>query len=167
MNAAIADSFYKSLSKLTSEEQNRVRENVFLFLQNPKHPSLKMHKLEKLKTKGFWSAYVNMDLRIILHERAEGGWVFAYTGHHDDAYRWAETHQVEVHPRTGVLQIFRVVEEKRVVPREVRPFSTTPRTTSWTWACPPLTSSPCFLWKPRTSFRISSPAFPRTCRRGF
>jgi mRNA-degrading endonuclease YafQ of YafQ-DinJ toxin-antitoxin module len=152
MNAAIADSFYKSLSKLTSEEQNRVRENVFLFLQNPKHPSLKMHKLEKLKTKGFWSAYVNMDLRIILHEHAEGGWVFAYTGHHDDAYRWAETHQVEVHPRTGVLQIFRVVEEKRVVPREIRPLFNYPEDYLLDLGVPPSYIKPLLLVETEDQF---------------
>ncbi|WP_448568974.1 3'-5' exonuclease [Thermus sp.] len=122
MSVAIADSFYKSLAKLTREEQDRVREAVFLFLQNPRHPSLKMHKLEKLKTKGFWSLYVNMDLRIILYEHPEVGFILTYVGHHDDAYRWAENHQVEVHPRTGVLQIFRVVEETKVVPREIRPL---------------------------------------------
>lgn len=122
VNTAIAESFYKSLSRLTQEEQDRVREAVFSFLENPKHPSLKLHKLEKLKTKGFWSIYVNMDLRIILSEHAQVGWIFAYTGHHDDAYRWAETHQVEIHPKTGVLQIFRVVEEVKVVPRQVRPL---------------------------------------------
>jgi len=122
MGVAIADSFYKSLAKLTREEQDRVRETVFLFLQNPRHPSLKMHKLEKLKTKGFWSLYVNMDLRIILYEHPQVGFILAYVGHHDEAYRWAENHQAEVHPRTGVLQIFRVVEETKVVPREVRPL---------------------------------------------
>jgi len=122
VNVAVADSFYKSLSRLTREEQDRVRETAFLFLQNPKHPSLKMHKLEKLKNKGFWSVYVNMDLRIILYEHREVGFILAYTGHHDDAYLWAENHQAEVHPRTGILQIFRVVEETKVVPREIRPL---------------------------------------------
>jgi len=120
VNTAIADSFYKSLAKLTREEQNRARETVFLFLQNPKHPSLQMHRLSKIKRKGFWSLYVNDDLRIILYEHPDGAYVFVYVDHHDDAYLWAETHQVEVHPKTGVLQIFRVVEEVKVVPREVR-----------------------------------------------
>lgn len=139
MNAAIADSFYKSLAELTREEQDRVRETVFLFLENPKHPSLNMHRLERVKTKGFWSLYVNKDLRIIAYQHPEVGYILAYTGHHDDAYRWVETHQVEVHPKTGILQVFRVVEEIKVVPREVRPLSPTPRTTSWNWACPPPT----------------------------
>ncbi|WP_038069813.1 3'-5' exonuclease [Thermus scotoductus] len=122
MNAAIADSFYKSLAELTREEQDRVRETVFLFLENPKHPSLNMHRLERVKTKGFWSLYVNKDLRIIAYQHPEVGYILAYTGHHDDAYRWVETHQVEVHPKTGILQVFRVVEEIKVVPREVRPL---------------------------------------------
>ncbi|BDG19028.1 DNA helicase [Thermus thermophilus] len=122
MNAVIADSFYKSLAKLTREEQNRVRETVFLFLENPKHPSLNMHRLERVKTKGFWSLYVNKDIRIIIYQHPEVGYILAYTGHHDDAYRWVETHQVEVHPKTGILQVFRVVEEIKVVHREVRPL---------------------------------------------
>lgn len=87
MNTVIADSFYKSLAKLTREEQNRVRETVFLFLENPKHPSLNMHRLERVKTKGFWSLYVNKDIRIIIYQHPEVGYILAYTGHHDDAYR--------------------------------------------------------------------------------
>lgn len=122
VNIGIADSFFQSLSKLTREQQNQVRKAAFLLLQNPQHPSLKMHRLEKLKAKHFWSAYVDRDLRMILYEHPEVGYILAYVGHHDEAYRWAETHQAEVHPRTGMLQIFRVVEEKKVVVREIRPL---------------------------------------------
>ncbi|WP_347240591.1 hypothetical protein [Thermus sp.] len=81
MNVAIAESFYKSLSELTREEQDQVRETVFLFLQNPKHPSIKWHKLRK---KGFSSIYVNLDLRIILYEGREV-YILVYVDHHDDA----------------------------------------------------------------------------------
>jgi len=145
MSVAIADSFYKSLAKLTREEQDRAREAVFTFLQNPRYPSLKMHKLEKLKTKGFRSLYVNMDLRIILYEHPEVGFILAYVGHHDDAYRWAENHQVEVHPRTGVLQIYRVVEETRVVPREIRPLLNYPEDYLLDLGVPPSYIKPLLL----------------------
>ncbi|KGQ21516.1 3'-5' exonuclease [Thermus filiformis] len=116
------DHFFKGLEALSREEQNRVREAVFAFMQDPKHPSFKLHRLEDIKTDRFWSARVSKDLRLILYHHPEMGWIFAYVGHHDDAYRWAETHQAEVHPKLGLLQIFRVVEEVRVEPRKIKPL---------------------------------------------
>jgi len=121
-NVVLADHFLKSLGTLTREEQARVYDAVFAFIQNPRHPGLSLHRLDKVKTKGFWSIRVSLDLRMILYQHPEGLWVLAYVGHHDDAYRWAETHQVEVHPRTRMLQIYRTVEREILVMREVKPL---------------------------------------------
>jgi hypothetical protein len=43
----ISEHFYKSLSKLNQNEQTQVQRTVFDFLQNPLHPSLKLHRLER------------------------------------------------------------------------------------------------------------------------
>jgi hypothetical protein len=37
------------------------------FCKTPGTRALSLHKLDKLKTKGFWSLYVSMDLRMILY----------------------------------------------------------------------------------------------------
>lgn len=122
MQQAITNDFLKALANLTSTEQELVLDTVNLFAQNPLHPGLKLHRLDKLKNKGFWSIYVNKDIRIILYKDSSGPWILAYVGHHDDAYRWAETHRAEIHPRNGVLQIFRTVEVTQVEPRIVQPL---------------------------------------------
>ena len=118
----ISEHFYKSLSKLNQNEQTQVQRTVFDFLQNPLHPSLKLHRLERLGNGNFWSAYVNMDLRIILYKHQKLGWVFAYVGHHDDAYLWAKNHRMEIHPTTGMLQMYRTIEEEKIVTRPIRPL---------------------------------------------
>ena len=63
------------------------------------------------KEPGFWSARVNLDLRIILH-RASENVVLCYVGRHDDAYQWAERRRLETHPTTGAAQL---VELREVV----------------------------------------------------
>ena len=61
------------------------------------------------KDLGFWSARVNLDLRIILHRAGENV-VLCYVDSHDDAYRWAERRRLETHPTTGAAQLVELRE---------------------------------------------------------
>ena len=63
------------------------------------------------KDPGFWSARVNLDLRIILHRAGENV-VLCYVDSHDDAYLWAERRRLETHSTTGAAQL---VELREVV----------------------------------------------------
>ena len=48
MEFRIADTFTDSLAKLTGEEQKAVKTAAFDLQLNPAHPSLQLHKLEKV-----------------------------------------------------------------------------------------------------------------------
>jgi tetratricopeptide (TPR) repeat protein len=105
----IADTFPTSLARLTGDEQKAAKTTAFDLQLNPASPGMQFHKLGKAKDKNFWSVRVNADLRLIVH-RSEGSLLLCYVGHHDDAYRWAESRKLERHPTTGAAQIVELRE---------------------------------------------------------
>lgn len=112
----ISDTFQDSLAKLTTDEQNATKITVFELQANPANPGIQLHRLDKVKDKGFWSGRVNQDVRVILH-RQDDSLLLCYVAHHDAAYRWAERRKIEVHPVTGAAQIVEVREVVRQVER--------------------------------------------------
>ena len=111
MQFRIADTFTASLARLPNEQQRAAKTTAFDLQTNIAHPSLSLHRVTGAKEPGFWSARVNLDLRIILH-RASENVVLCYVGRHDDAYQWAERRRLETHPTTGAAQL---VELREVV----------------------------------------------------
>ena len=111
MQFRIADTFTASLARLPNEQQRAAKTTAFDLQSNIAHPSLSLHRVTGAKEPGFWSARVNLDLRIILH-RASETVVLCYVGRHDDAYQWAECRRLETHPTTGAAQL---VELREVV----------------------------------------------------
>jgi mRNA-degrading endonuclease RelE of RelBE toxin-antitoxin system len=109
MEFRIADTFTESLSKLTNQEQKAVKTAAFDLQMNPAQPSLKFHKLDRLKDARFWSVSISRDLRLIVH-KTDTSLLLCYVDHHDDAYAWARKRKIERHPRTGAAQIVEVQE---------------------------------------------------------
>jgi mRNA-degrading endonuclease YafQ of YafQ-DinJ toxin-antitoxin module len=64
---------------LTQSEQKQARKSLRLLNNNPKHPSLQIHRI---KGAPFWEAYVNMDIRIIFERNSDTLILYAI-GHHD------------------------------------------------------------------------------------
>lgn len=128
MTVLIASSFTKSLEKLTGQEQSQAKITAFDIQQNPESPGLSLHRIDRCRDPGFWSARVNQDLRVVLHKR-DGDTLLAYIGHHDDAYSWAERRRLDTHPKTGAAQIVEIREtvEEIVVQRYVEEAVKKPR----------------------------------------
>jgi len=114
MQFLIADTFSDSLARLTGEEQKLVKTAAFDFQLHPTTPGSQLHRVENARDKGFWSARVGRDLRLIVHQ-GDGSRLLCYVGHHDDAYRWAERRKLERHPRTGAMQLVEVRETVREI----------------------------------------------------
>jgi superfamily I DNA/RNA helicase len=104
MQFVIANTFQDSLGRLQNAEQNAAKLAAMELQMNPAHPGLKMHRLEKVKDKNFWSARANDDVRLIVH-RTENSCLLCYVDHHDAAYAWAERRKLTVHPTTGAAQM--------------------------------------------------------------
>ena len=117
MHFRIADTFTKSLTALTNNEQKAVKTTVFDLQLDPTGNGLRLHKLTGGRDKNFWSVSANKDLRIIIHRDGPSTLV-CYVDHHDKAYAWAEDRKLEVHPQTGAAQLVEVaqVEREIVVP---------------------------------------------------
>ena len=117
MQFRIADTFTGSLARLPNEQQRAAKTTAFDLQTNIAHPSLSLHRVTGARDPGFWSARVNLDLRIILHRAGENV-VLCYVDSHDDAYRWAERRRLETHPTTGAAQLveLREVFQEIVVP---------------------------------------------------
>ena len=95
MQFRIADTLTDSLARLTGEEQKAVKTTAFDLQMDPARPGLKLHQVEGAKDKGFWSARVSRDIRLIVH-RTASSFLLCYVDHHDAAYQWAE-HVEEVY----------------------------------------------------------------------
>jgi len=101
----IADTLPDSVRRLTPNENRRVWEFIGMFQTNPKQPGISLERLQG--NSQLWSGRISKDLRAILHKEGDV-WSLLWADHHDDAYRWAENHQVERHPVTGVYQLARI-----------------------------------------------------------
>lgn len=75
----LTEPFEKDFWKLSQNEQKQTRKTLRFLADNPKHPSLKIHRL---KGTPFREAYVNMDIRIVF-EQVNDTLVLHAIGHHD------------------------------------------------------------------------------------
>ena len=114
MQFRIADSFTDSLARLSNDEQKAVKTTSFDLQVDPSRPGLSFHRLDAIRDPNFWSVRVGRDLRIIVH-RTDDALLLCYAGHHDNAYRWAESRKLETHPKTGATQMVVVRETVREV----------------------------------------------------
>lgn len=128
MTVLIANTFTKSLDKLTSQEQAQVKIKVFDIQTYPDSPGLSLHRLDRCRDPNFWSARVNNDIRIILHKR-DGKTLLSYVAHHDPAYDWAMRQRLVQHPKTGAMQFVEVREtvEEVLIQRYVEEAVLKPR----------------------------------------
>lgn len=106
-----------ALTELTAQEMAAAISTVKTLQSDPANPGLSLHRVDRAKDKGFWTARVNDDLRIVLHKKGEDT-LIAYVAHHDDAYHWAERRRLDIHPSTGAAQLVEVRErvEEIVIP---------------------------------------------------
>src|SRR5580692_3301507 len=128
MDFRIADTFTDSLARLTGDEQKSVKTAAFDLQMNPSHSGFQIHRVEKSKDRNFWSARVNLDLRLIVH-RTEKSFLLCYVDHHDEAYDWARRRKLETHPKTGAAQLVELRETVKeiVVPVYVQTETTAPQ----------------------------------------
>jgi mRNA-degrading endonuclease RelE of RelBE toxin-antitoxin system len=124
----IADTFSDSLTKLTNQEQKAVKTAAFDLQMNPDSPGLSMHRVDRAKDRYFWTARVNRDIRLVVHKK-DRDTLLAWVGHHDDAYKWAESRRIDTHPTTGAAQIVEIREtvEEIIVHRVVEEAIELPR----------------------------------------
>ena len=119
MNFIIANTFINSLARLEAQAQTLVKQAAFELQLAPAHPSFQLHRLDRAIDQNFWSARVNLDLRIILYRDADD-LVLCYAAPHEEAYRWGQKRRFEVHPRTRAAQVVEIQERVEEVVKYVQ-----------------------------------------------
>jgi mRNA-degrading endonuclease RelE of RelBE toxin-antitoxin system len=74
--------FDRSLASLDSNSQKAVAKALRLLLNNPRHPSLRIRKMEGYSN--VFEASANMDIRITFHYEKPDTIVLRNCGHHDE-----------------------------------------------------------------------------------
>jgi mRNA-degrading endonuclease YafQ of YafQ-DinJ toxin-antitoxin module len=73
------DPFKEYFNELSKAEQKQAAKALRFLAENPKHPSLEVHKMRGTP---YWEAYVNESIRII-YEHNGDTFILHAIGHHD------------------------------------------------------------------------------------
>ncbi|NLJ94658.1 MAG: ATP-dependent helicase [Clostridiaceae bacterium] len=88
----LVTTFLGSWRNLDSSVGSKVLQTIDKFCNNPEGRGLNLEKLNN----DFWSIRVDQAYRIILHRKnKDKDFMFVWVDHHDDAYRWANSHSVD------------------------------------------------------------------------
>jgi len=88
MNAKFSPSVQKELEKIQQKDKklaNRIEKQIALFEENPKHPSLRTHKLSGT-IDNMWSISITMSIRMVYVLLDQGSVIFVKIGLHDELY---------------------------------------------------------------------------------
>ena len=119
MSLIIAHTFQTALARLPEAAQRAVKQTAFDMQLDPEGENLIYEPLADTGDPRFCALRAAEDLRLIIH-RLPGQSLLAYAGQRDAAARWAQTHKIEVHPKTGAAQIV------ALTPSQAAPSQATP-----------------------------------------
>ncbi|MFW6023536.1 MAG: UvrD-helicase domain-containing protein [Myxococcota bacterium] len=118
---AISDDFLTAFAKIPRRAQKKVGEFVTKFRDNPRSAAINYENITGARDGRLKSVRIGLDYRGIVLAPDEGDvYLLLWVDHHDEAYRWAMDKQVDVHPRTGALQVYATAEEALPRIEEVR-----------------------------------------------
>ena len=84
--ASEVETYLVKLKRKDKKLFSRIDKQLFLFAQNPKHPSLRTHKLSG-RMKNVWSISVNMSIRMVYLKINKDSYVFVKIGTHEEIYK--------------------------------------------------------------------------------
>mgnify|MGYP001568703807 CR=1 FL=1 len=88
MNAKFSPSVQKELEKIQQKDKklaDRIEKQIALFEENPKHPSLRTHKLSGTMD-NMWSISITSSIRMAYVLLNESSVIFVKIGTHDEVY---------------------------------------------------------------------------------
>ena len=126
MQVALADTFWTSFARLPKAQTKKVVEFVTKFRQAADSSGINYEKIKNAAQPSFRSVRIDQAYRgIVLKPDTGRTYVLLWVDHHDDAYAWAERTRCEVHPDTGVLQLYEtaIIEPPESAEPVVEPLS--------------------------------------------
>ena len=88
MNAKFSPSVQKELEKIQQKDKklaDRIEKQIALFEEDPKHPSLRTHKLSG-RMDNVWSISITMSIRMVYILLDQNNVIFVKIGTHDEVY---------------------------------------------------------------------------------
>ena len=117
VKVALADSFMESFAKLPRGQSRKVLDFVAKFRANPQSSGINYERIKTACQKNYRSVRIDKAYRGIVMAPDEGNvYVLLWVDHHDEAYAWAARTACEVHPQTGVLQLYESSEQAQKEP---------------------------------------------------
>jgi hypothetical protein len=106
---ALSDDFLKSFAAIPRDRQQAVLKFVAQFRQNPRASGINYETIHDAADPNMRSVRIDQALRGIVLKPVSGDvYCLLWVDRHDDAYRWATTHRVAIHPDLGSIQVFAV-----------------------------------------------------------
>ena len=75
----------KEIQKRDASLYNKIQKQLYLFINNPRHTSLRLHKIKRQDGLNIWSISINRSFRM-LYEESDFIYFFEI-GTHDEVYR--------------------------------------------------------------------------------
>lgn len=119
IKVAFSDGYFGALTKLQPVIQSKVNQMIMKLMSNPDLPGLNLEKLKIVKDDSFRSIRVDQAYRVILSAQANV-LLLLWVDHHDDAYKWAETHKCNINAETGAIQLYQTETKSIEVEPEVQ-----------------------------------------------
>ena len=105
----VSADFFPAYAALPRKAQRKVETFLQKFRQDPKQASIHYEPLASTEDPRLRSVRIGDDYRAIVRAPEDGElFLLLWVDHHDEAYRWAKSKQVGVHPVTGSMQIYDV-----------------------------------------------------------
>ena len=80
MKVRLTEAFAKDYRRLPAKIKDKADKQLRHLMENPKHPSLKIHRIEG--THGFWEFYLDRSYRCVYTQEGDTA-VLRYIGPHD------------------------------------------------------------------------------------
>ncbi|MCR5085017.1 MAG: UvrD-helicase domain-containing protein [Succinivibrionaceae bacterium] len=104
---AICGSFIEAMMDLPRKMQKQTKEFIESFPSRCQSGGINYEKINDAACKGYRSARVNDNYRVILNHPDEGNvYLLMWVDSHEEAYRWARRHACEVNPHTDAIQVY-------------------------------------------------------------
>ncbi len=113
MRAQVAFSrdFMEAYSRLQKAQQKKVREFTEKFQRDPNRPGINFERIEGAVDDKVRSVRIDRAYRaIVVHPPRDDVFLCVWVARHDDAYRWVRNKRFEVNPKSGVFQLYGLVE---------------------------------------------------------
>lgn len=108
---ALSDDFLKSFAAIPRDRQQAVLKFVAQFRQNPRATGINYETIREATDRNMRSVRIDQAVRgIVLKPLTGDVYCLLWVDRHDDAYRWARTHRVDIHPDLGSIQVYAVEE---------------------------------------------------------